>query len=111
MVQPSPQRNVWFPWIAILCVATCLTCIGLAGSYLVSHGSSEGSTADKIDLWFLSPGYFFVILMGFLGFVRGGVHSAGEYFWLVGPISWVVYFLLGVAVSRFLGWRRARAGH
>ena len=86
------------PWFAILGVATLLIGIGLLGDYFVAHGSVEGSFADKTNFWLLGPGYFVAILLGFLGFLRGGAHSAGELFWLAAPISWMFYVLLGVLI-------------
>jgi hypothetical protein len=107
----SEERVVGrIPWIPIIIVATLLIGIGMLAKHFDGHDTVAGGIAYEADTWLLGPGYFVAILLGFLGVLPGGAHSAGELFWLAAPISWTFYVLVGGVVFwlRRKIWRRNR---
>jgi len=80
--------------MSILLSACIATLIAGAGWLLLHFSMSEviHGPWDVVGLVLQFPGVIVASLFATF-FVSGGIHSIGEVFWMMPPISWIVYFL------------------
>jgi hypothetical protein len=95
MTQLSLKRSATC-WIAVICAPTLLTAAGLWAGHIASLNPAEPNTAF-LQFCLLSPGYVLAELLAAF-FLSGGIHSAGELFWLGAPVSWIFYFAVGALI-------------
>jgi hypothetical protein len=81
-------------------LATVLSVVGFV-AYRVgqTNMSTLGGTCAVLGALLLLPGEFFVVLWAMIFSPQGG-HGASDFQTFVVPVSWLVYFALGVIIWR-----------
>jgi hypothetical protein len=80
-------------------IATVLTIVGWALYNFVPTGSAFGKFCGIIGGILIMPGGFFAAFVAMLFSPQGG-HGMSDYAWLIVPMTWVIYFVIGALNCR-----------
>lgn len=78
-------------FIAAVAIATFLVVLGWAAGHFQPQGNGSVGWLTNVNMLLLFPGYYVVAILAGL-FLKGGIHSMEDLFWLAVPVSWLIYF-------------------